>query len=242
VKNILHVVGIGPGNQQAMTLGARKALAEAEIIVGYTKYIELVKPLEPDKTYVSTGMSGEKERVRSALELAEKEDVCLICSGDAGVYGMSGLVYEMSEEFPSAAIDVIPGVTAALSGSALLGAPLGHDFCVISLSDLLTPWELIAKRLDLASQADFCISLYNPSSNGRGDHLKKASEIMLKSKAPSTVCGAAKNIGRMGESSRIMTLAELKSYEADMFSTLFIGNSQTKIINGKIITPRGYIF
>ena len=164
----------------------------------------------------------------------------MVCSGDAGVYGMAGLLYEMGEAYPGVEIRVVPGVTAALSGAAVLGAPLSHDFALISLSDLLTPYELIEKRLALAAQADFVICLYNPSSRKRSTYLAKACEIMLEYKAEDTVCGIVKNIAREGETMQTLTLKELKETTVDMFSTVFIGNKQTKVIREKMVTPRGY--
>ena len=164
----------------------------------------------------------------------------MICSGDPGVYGMAGLMLELAEEYGNPEIEIIPGVTAACSGAALLGAPLGHDFAVISLSDLLTPWERIAQRLDAAGRADFCICLYNPSSKKRGDYLKRACEILLESRSPENGAGIVRNIGRSGQSVSVMTLGQLQNAETDMFSTVFIGNSQTKVLNGKLVTPRGY--
>ena len=173
-------------------------------------------------------------------EAMNGQTVSMICSGDAGVYGMAGLMYEVGANYPDVDIEVVAGVTAATGGAAVLGAPLIHDFCLISLSDLLTPWEKIEKRLLLASEADFVICLYNPSSHKRHDYLKKACELMLQHKSPDTVCGIVKNIGREGESSQIMTLDELKDTQVDMFTTVFIGNSQTRNIKGKMVTPRGY--
>jgi len=240
---MIYVIGIGPGDEANMTTACRAALDKSDVIVGYTKYVELIAPLYPDKRVVSTGMCEEVERCRAALEQAAAgKTAAVICGGDAGVYGMAGLVYELSANFPRTAIEVVPGVTAALSGSALLGAPLGHDFCVISLSDLLTSWKTIEKRLECAAEADFCIALYNPSSKRRGGYLKNACDILLKAKTPETICGAARNIGRDGQNAEIMTLAELREYQADMFTTVFVGNSQTKIIGGKMVTPRGYRF
>jgi precorrin-3B C17-methyltransferase len=238
---MLSIVGIGPGNAANMTAACLAALKNANVLVGYTKYIELVLSVVPQKRIVQTGMTREIQRAQLALSLAEAgENVAVVCSGDAGVYGMAGLIYEMSVNYPNTDIEVVPGVTAALSGAALLGSPLGHDFCVISLSDLLTPWELIEKRLSCASKSDFCIAIYNPSSKKRFGYLKRACGIMLKTKSVDTVCGIAKNIGRRNAHTHIMTLGELQKYQADMFTVIFIGNSQTKVVRGNMVTPRGY--
>lgn len=237
----LYVVGIGPGKKNGMTQEADAALMHADVIVGYTTYVDLVRPHYPEKEYFDTGMMQEVDRCKTALELtASGQTVAIVCSGDSGIYGMAGLVYELSLKYMGVEITVIAGVTAAVSGGAILGAPLTHDFSIISLSDLLTPWELIEKRLSYAALADFCICLYNPSSYKRRDYLQKACDILLTCLLPNTVCGIAKNIGRPGECSVLMTLDELRSAEVDMFCTVFIGNSQTKIINGKMVTPRGY--
>lgn len=176
-----------------------------------------------------------------AFEEARKgKTAAMICSGDAGVYGMSGLMYEVGVNYPEVELEIIPGVTAATGGAAVLGAPLIHDFCLISLSDLLTPWEKIEARLLAAAQADFVVCLYNPSSKKRHDYLEKACDLMMQYKAPETVCGIVGNIGRDGEAMKVMTLEELKTTKVDMFTTVFVGNSQTKNINGKMVTPRGY--
>ena len=219
---------------------ALSALEDTDIIIGYGVYIDLVRPMFPDKEYLETPMRKETDRCRMAIDIAlAGRKVAMISSGDAGVYGMAGLVCELAEG-KELEIEVIPGVTAALSGGAVLGAPLTHDFAVISLSDLLTPWEKIEKRLDMAGQADFCIAIYNPSSHRRADHLKRACDILLRSRSPETVCGVVHNIGREGEEVRLMSLSELRNYAADMFSTVFIGNSQTRVIDERMITPRGY--
>lgn len=237
----LYVVGIGPGNEENLSLRARQALEEAEVICGYTVYAELLKPLYPEKRYYTTGMTGETERCRTCLAYAaEGRTVALVCSGDAGVYGMAGLVLELKPEYPEARVEVIPGITAALAGGALLGAPLGHDFCVISLSDRLTEWTLIEKRLRLAAQGDFAICLYNPASRHRRDYLRRACEILLEEKSPDTVCGLAHRIGREGEHIEILSLDRLRETEADMFTTVFIGTSRTRIVEGRMVTPRGY--
>lgn len=237
----LFVVGIGPGSEKFMTYEAKDALSQAELICGYNLYVDLVKPMFPQTPVLATAMTKEIDRCRMALEKASQgTTVAMVCSGDSGVYGMACLIYELSGEFCPIEIVMVSGVTAALSGAAVLGAPLSHDFAVISLSDLLTPWELIEKRLDGAALADFCISLYNPSSKKRSDYLQKACDIMMKHKSGKTVCGWVRNIGREGQESRVLTLSELRNETVDMFCTVFIGNCNTKIINGKMVTPRGY--
>ena len=240
-KQKIYVVGIGPGAYQEMTGAAVAALEQSDVIVGYTVYIDLVKEHFSDKAFLTTPMRKEVDRCVMAFEEAKKgQTVSMICSGDAGVYGMAGLIYEISERYSDVEIEIVPGVTAAIGGASVLGAPLIHDFCLISLSDLLTPWEKIQARLLGASQADFVICLYNPSSHKRHDYLQKACDLMMTYKSPDTVCGIVSNIAREGENSRIMTLKELRDTKVDMFTTVFIGNSQTKVINGKMVTPRGY--
>ncbi len=237
----LYVIGIGPGSGENLTIKARKALEESAVICGYTAYVDLIRPLFPDKQYYSTGMTGEIERCRYCLERAQNgETAALICSGDAGVYGMAGPVLELAPDYPEARVEIIPGVTAALSGGALLGAPLGHDFCVISLSDRLTEWALIERRLRMAARGDFVICLYNPASRSRKDFLKRACDILLEEKEGKTVCGLACRIGRKGESFRLVDLRTLRDMPADMFTTVFIGSSQTRVIRGRMVTPRGY--
>ena len=239
--NKIYVVGIGPGEYEQMTLRAIHALENCDTIVGYTVYVDLVKEHFAGKEFLTTPMRKEVDRCILAFEEAKKgKTVAMICSGDAGVYGMSGLMLELGENYPEVQVEVIPGVTAATGGAAVLGAPLIHDFCLISLSDLLTPWEKIEKRLLLASEADFAICLYNPSSKKRHDYLKKACDLMMQYKSKETVCGIVKNIGREGETYQIMTLKELRDTEVDMFTTVFIGNSQTQRIGNAMVTPRGY--
>ena len=237
----LYVVGLGPGASALMTAQAREAMEAADVLCGYTAYIKLVEDLYPEKEKFATPMMGEVERCKKALELASSgKNVAMVCSGDAGVYGMAGLILELAED-PDVEISVVAGVTAALSGGAVLGAPLTHDFCVISLSDLMTDWALIEKRLRCAAMGDFGVALYNPSSKKRHDYLQKACDIMMEAgKAPETVCGWVRNIGREGECCRILTLAELREEQVDMFTTVFIGNSKTREINGRMVTPRGY--
>lgn len=237
----LYVVGIGPGKEKGMTLEAQEVLERCETIAGYTVYTELVKERFPDKKYIETAMRKEVERCKQALlAAAEGSETAMICSGDAGVYGMAGLVLELAEEFPQVEVVVVPGVSAVLSGGAVLGAPVGHDFAVISLSDLLTPWEVIERRLRCAAMGDMIICLYNPSSHKRRDYLEKACRIVLQEQSPKTVCGYVKQIGREGQEYGLMTLEELERFEADMFTTVFIGSSRTKNIGGRMVTPRGY--
>lgn len=237
----LYVVGIGPGSYENMTQRAQQALADCDVIVGYTVYVNLVKEHYADKTFLTTPMRREMERCNMALaRAAEGESVAMICSGDAGVYGMSGLIEELAPSYPGVTVEIVPGVSAVISGAALLGAPLMHDFAVISLSDLMTPWEKIEKRLLCAAQADFVICLYNPSSVKRKDYLRRACDLVLRYASPETVCGIARNIGREGESAEVLSLAALRDTEVDMFSTVFIGNSQTREVNGRMVTPRGY--
>lgn len=237
----MYVVGIGPGAWEKMTIEAAEALQKSDTIIGYTVYIDLVKDHLEGKEFLSTPMRKEVDRCVMAFEEAAKgKTVSMICSGDAGVYGMAGLMYEVGEKYPGIDLKIIPGVSAALGGGAVLGAPLIHDFCLISLSDLLTPWEKIEKRLLAASEADFCIVLYNPSSHKRKDYLQKACDLMLRFKSPDTVCGTVENIGREGESCQVMPLSVLRDTEVNMFTTVFIGNSQTKEIDGHMVTPRGY--
>lgn len=237
----LYVVGIGPGDYEEMTLRAVETLKRCQVIVGYTVYVDLVKTHFPEKEFLTTPMRQEVERCRLAFaQAAAGKDTAMICSGDAGVYGMSGVMLEIGAEYPQVSVEIVPGVTAALSGAAVLGAPLMHDFAVISLSDLLTPWEQIAKRLEAAAQADFSICLYNPSSKKRADHLKRACDILLKYKSGDTICGTVTNIGRAGECSKLYTLEELREVQTDMFTTVFVGNSATKVVKGSMVTPRGY--
>lgn len=237
----LTVVGIGPGNYENMTVRADLALQECDVIIGYHVYVNLVKDRYPGKEFMTTPMTKEVDRCRMALEEAKKgKNVAMVCSGDSGIYGMAALIYELRGENSEPAIDVVPGLTAACSGASLLGAPLTHDFAVISLSDRLTSWELIEKRLEAAAQSDLSIVLYNPASMGRAGHLSRACEILLRHLPEDRVCGISRNIGREGESYVVLTLGDLKDFPADMFCTVFVGNSATKVIGGKMVTPRGY--
>ena len=244
-KDMIWIVGFGPGDRRHMTIEAQEAMQSADVIVGYSGYNALMKPFFPDKEYVETGMRGEVKRCEEAVSLAESgKNVALICSGDAGVYGMAGLLLEVLErrgKTDEIDVEVVAGVTAALAGAALLGAPLGHDLAFVSLSDLLTPWELIEKRLLAAGEADFCIALYNPSSRGRKDHLRRAANLLLQVRGGGTPCGIADRIGREGESIRILTLRELPDAETDMQSVVLIGNSGTRRIGNYLVTERGYL-
>ena len=238
----LVVVGLGPGGAEDMSAKARSAVEGCDVLVGYTVYVDLVRGEFPEKEVLTTPMRKEVDRCRMALEeAASGKSVCMVCSGDPGVYGMAGLIYELAVEMPEVEIQIIPGVSASNGGAAVLGAPLMHDYCVISLSDLLTPWEKIELRLSAAAQADFVISLYNPSSHKRSDYLQRACDILLKYKSPQTVCGTVRNIGREGQEAHVMTLAKLRDTSVDMFTTVFVGNSQTLDLNGKMVTPRGYL-
>ena len=239
--NKLYVIGIGPGEYEQMTLKAIHAMEKSEVIIGYTVYVDLVKEHFPGKEFLTTPMKKEVDRCVMAFEEAKKgKVVSMICSGDAGVYGMSGLMYEVGVNYPEVELEIIPGVTAATGGAAVLGAPLIHDFCLISLSDLLTPWEKIEARLLAAAEADFVVCLYNPSSRKRSDYLQKACDLMMQYKSPETVCGIVSYIGRDGEHYEVMHLKTLRDTKVDMFTTVWVGNSQTKEINGKMVTPRGY--
>lgn len=241
-RKLVSVVGLGPGNAQFLTAQAQAALQNADVLCGYTVYIDLVRPHYPEKEVYTTGMTREIDRCRWALEAAQSgKAVALVCSGDAGVYGMASPLLELAGAYPDVEVEIVPGLTAALSGAAVLGAPLAHDFCVISLSDRLTPWEVIEKRLACAAAGDFCVALYNPSSKGRADYLAKAVRILrANGKADETLCGVVRSIGREGQSSCLLTLAELEQTVVDMFTTVFVGNAATQNLRGKMVTPRGY--
>lgn len=237
----LYLVGLGPGGAESMTAAARSALERADVLCGYTVYVELVRPLFSDKETYTTPMTRELERCRWALETADSgRTVAMLCSGDAGIYGMAGPVLELSEAFPEVEIEILPGITAAVSGAAVLGAPLMNDFCVISLSDRLTSWETISRRLRCAAEGDFSLCLYNPASKTRKTHLRRACDVLLEYRAPDTVCGWVRNIGREGQEKKLMTLAELREETVDMFTTVFIGCEATRRINGRMVTLRGY--
>ena len=241
MRKLVYVIGMGPGNFEQMTFEARRALEQSDVIVGYTVYVDLLREHFPEKQFLTTPMRQEVERCRMAFEEAKKgQTVAMVCSGDAGVYGMSGLILELQQEYPECEVEVVSGVTAALAGGAVLGAPLMHDFAVISLSDLMTPFDLIMKRVDCAGQGDMIVCLYNPKSKKRVDYVEKAADILMKYRKPETPVGIVRNAGRKDEASCITTLGELKNADIDMFSVVIVGNSQTYTKNGRMITPRGY--
>ena len=240
MSNKIYVVGFGPGAYEQMTIEAVNVLKAVDVITGYTVYTDIIKEYFPDKEYINTPMRQEVDRCKLTLDIAKGgKSVALVCSGDAGVYGLAGLMYEIACD-EDVEIEVIAGVSAVLSGASILGAPLIHDFTVISLSDLLTPWEKIETRLECAAKGDFVICLYNPSSKKRSDYLSKACNILMKYKDKNTVCGLVENIGREGQRQEVLSLEELEKTSVNMFTTVFIGNSQTMELSKKMVTPRGY--
>lgn len=241
MKSKIYIIGMGPGKEEMMTGEAVWALENSDVIIGYTTYVKLLGERFDGKEMMTTPMRQETERCRLCFEEAAKgKRVALICSGDAGIYGLASLMYQMGKEYPETELIVMPGITAASSGAAVLGAPLNHDFCVISLSDLLTPWEKIEKRLIAAAEGDFAIAIYNPSSHKRKDYLMRACDILLRVIEEERPCGFVENIGREGTRAVTCTLKELREVQVNMFTTVFIGNSGSEFINGKLITKRGY--
>lgn len=241
MKNRIYIVGMGPGKEEMMTGEAIAVLERSDVIVGYTVYLQLLGERFREKELLSTPMRQERERCLLCFQEAAKgKQVSLVCSGDAGIYGMASLMYEIGRDYPDTELIVVPGITAASSGAAVLGAPLNHDFCVISLSDLLTPWEKIENRLLAAAAGDFAIAIYNPSSHKRKDYLRRACDILLGSMEGERPCGYVENIGREGTRAQVCTLKELREKEVNMFTTVFVGNSDTTIIEGKLVTKRGY--
>lgn len=241
----ISIVGIGPGAIDMMTVKAQNTVVEADVVAGYNYYVDLVMPLvdEEDQIIIKNGMTKEKERCMQAIEKAsEGNKVAMVCSGDAGLYGMAGLVYELiaHHKFTGIEVEVVPGVTAAVSSSSLLGAAIVEDFCTISLSDYMTPFEKIFKRVEFATKADFVMAIYNPRSKARQDYLEKAVNIMLEDRDASTPVGIVKNAYRDEEEVIVTTLGEIDYTLVDMFSTVVIGNSKSQIIDGKIVTSRGY--
>ena len=235
----IYVVGIGPGKKENMTFRAYEAMENSDIIVGYKTYVDLVKEYYPGKEMKSSAMTKEVDRCTEVLKLARQgKTVSLISSGDAGVYGMAGIMLEIADE--DMEVEVIPGITATNAAAAIAGAPIMHDYATISLSDLLTDWELIKKRLELAAQGDFVVSIYNPKSRGRVTQIEEAREIMMKYKPKSTPVAIVRNAGREDERYILTTLEKMLNHEIDMLTIVLIGNSNTFVKNGKIITPRGY--
>ena len=238
----LYVVGFGPGGKEHMTVKAVEVIEKADVVTGYTTYIELLKEFFPNKNYIATPMMKEVERCRIAVEEAMKEQtVAMVSSGDSGIYGMAGIIYQVADELQAdIEIETVPGVTAASAAASVLGAPLMHDLAIISLSDLMTPLDLIMKRVDCAGLGDMIVCLYNPKSKKRTDYVEQAAEILLKYRRPETPVGIVRNAGRKDEAKCLTTLGELKNAEIDMFSIVIIGNSQTYISKDRMITPRGY--
>lgn len=233
----LYVIGIGPGGLDHMTLRAKEAIDECNIVVGYNKYIDMIKPLVENKELFSTGMRGEEARCKKALELSKDNIVALISTGDSGIYGMAGLILQMQND---EVVEVIPGVTASSAAGSVIGAPLMHDNCNISLSDLMTPYDLIKKRVRNAADADMIISLYNPRSKGRPHYLREAIEIIKEYRSLDTPVAVVRHALRDGQEVRMFTLENFDEEVVDMFSIVIVGNSQSFIKNGKFITPRGY--
>ena len=242
-KGKIYVAGIGPGCEADVTPAVAQALRNSDVVVGYKYYFRFVGPfLSQGTECVDTGMKRERDRARQAFELAEQgKNVCVISSGDSGIYGMAPLIWEMKRERGSdVEIDVLPGISAFQKAASLLGAPIGHDFCVISLSDLMTPWELIEKRIIAAAQADFVTAIYNPKSNERYWQLYRLKELFLKERSFDTPVGYVRQAGRDEEAVTVTTLADFDPEQVDMFTVILIGNSQSYNWNGVMITPRGY--
>lgn len=237
------VAGIGSGDKEDITPAVLHAISRSDVIVGYKYYFQFVADIiSPDTLCIDTGMKKERERAEEAfLHAEEGKTVCVISSGDAGIYGMAPLVYEMKKERKSnVAIEVLPGISAFQKAAALLGAPVGHDFCVISLSDLMTPWEKIERRIIAAAQADFITAIYNPRSNGRYWQLHRLKELFLKDRSPETPVGIVRQAGREEQTITLTTLLDFNPDDADMFTVVIIGNSQSYVSDNRFVTPRGY--
>ncbi|WP_294529848.1 precorrin-3B C(17)-methyltransferase [uncultured Fusobacterium sp.] len=239
-KGKIYVVGIGPGNMEDISIRAYNTLKNVDIIAGYITYVDLVKDEFSEKEFYVSGMKKEIDRCEKVLELAkEGKKVALISSGDAGIYGMAGIMIEVALG-SGIEVEIIPGITSSVAGASLVGAPLMHDQAIISLSDLLTDWEVITKRIDRASDGDFVISLYNPKSKGRTEQIVEARKIMLKYKAATTPVALLRHVGREDENYTLTTLEDMLNHEIDMFTVVIVGNSKTYVKDGKMITPRGY--
>jgi len=238
------IAGLGPGNEGDMTLAVREALQSADVVVGYQYYFQFIKPfVRDDCECVDTGMKKERQRAEQAFELAAQgKTVVVISSGDAGIYGMTPLIYEMQRHQAAADIEVssIPGISAFQKAASLLGAPIGHDLCIISLSDLMTPWEVIERRIKAAATGDFVTAVYNPKSHGRYWQLYRLQELFLQERSAETPVGYVRQAGRDDEEVKITTLGTFDPEDVDMFTVVLIGNSQSYIADGHIITPRGY--
>ncbi|MGG7177026.1 precorrin-3B C(17)-methyltransferase [Clostridium paraputrificum] len=233
----LYVIGIGPGGLDHITMKAIKAIEESNIIVGYTKYVAMIKSLIGGKEVFQTGMRGEEERCREALRLAKDNTVALISTGDSGIYGMAGLILELKTDEE---VEVIPGITASSAAGSVVGAPLMHDNCNISLSDLMTPYEDIKRRVKLAAEGDFIISLYNPKSKGRPHYLKECIEIIKEYRNGTTPIAVVRHALREGQESTVTTIENFDDSIVDMMSIVIIGNTKSYIKDGEFITPRGY--
>ncbi|MCC5911099.1 MAG: precorrin-3B C(17)-methyltransferase [Clostridiaceae bacterium] len=238
----VYVIGIGPGGEDYMAPAAKQAILASDTIIGYKTYVDLIRPILENKKIVDSGMKKEVERCTLALEMAQEGSiVSLVSSGDPGIYGMAGAILEVkNQKNIDVEVEVVPGVTAISAAASVLGAPLMHDFAVISLSDLLTEWEVIKKRIHLAAEGDFAIGLYNPKSKGRVTQIEEARDILLKYRKGDTPVGIVKNAKREGEEVTVTTLEEMLQHPIDMLTVVIIGNSNTYIKDGKIITPRGY--
>ena len=241
----ITVIGIGPGSLEDMTPRARKAIESAEVVVGYKTYIRLVESIIGGKEIIDNGMMQEVERCQLAVKsAAEGKETVVISSGDSGIYGMAGLVLELVLQLPENERPewggVVAGISAVQASAAILGAPLMHDFAVISLSDLMTPWELIKKRAEAAASADFVIALYNPKSHKRVNHIEEIREIVMKYRSPETPVGIVSSASRDAEEKVISTLENFTKEDIHMFSLVIIGNSNTYVKDGYMITPRGY--
>ena len=238
---IVYAVGIGPGDLEHITPQAQQVIGACDVVVGYTLYIDLISELLQGKKIIATGMKNELSRCKAALAEAKSgKSVAVISSGDAGIYGMAALLLELTENEPQLELEIVPGITAATAAASLLGAPLSNDFVVISLSDLLTPWGVIEKRLEAAGLGDFVICLYNPKSKTRKDGLRHACEILLKHKSPQTPCGYVRNALRNNGERNICTLIDLPNAEIDMLTTVIVGNTWTRRLGDRLVTSRGY--
>jgi precorrin-3B C17-methyltransferase len=240
------VVGLGPGDAGHLAPAARTALQEARVVAGYKTYIRLLpEELLRGKRIVSTGMTSEIDRCEQAIESAlSGKETAVVCSGDPGIYAMAGLVFELLHRrglLESLPVRVVPGIPALAAAAALLGAPLMHDFASVSLSDLLTPWEIIEKRIKAAAEADFVLVLYNPRSRKRAGQLERARSILLSSREAGTPVGIVRNAGREGESCQTTTLGGMDPEEVDMLCTVVVGNSRTRMLGPYMVTPRGYL-